>query len=58
MSRPKCCNDCIHLDSTWSEYSDITGYYCLLNIMFPTKKKKCKKQRFKKPVGKGDETLK
>lgn len=41
---PKCCRKCKHFDSEYSE-GYLMGYWCNLNIIFPTNKQSCKRQR-------------
>jgi hypothetical protein len=40
---PFCCRKCQHFELDGSEYNDETIAYCALNIVFPTKKRTCKK---------------
>ncbi len=44
---PDCCWDCKRLDELYSELSDTTYRFCLLNIAMPVKKRTCKKQLIK-----------
>jgi hypothetical protein len=41
---PICCRNCKLLDSDYSEWSDMTFWFCVKNLWFPTKKQTCKKQ--------------
>lgn len=42
---PSCCSGCLFLDWEWSEYTDITFYYCIKNIWWPWRKQTCKKRK-------------
>lgn len=41
---PKCCIGCLNLDSEWEEYKPPL-YYCIKNVIWPTRKQTCKKQK-------------
>lgn len=41
---PDCCWNCKHHDDDWNEFRGVTYHYCMLNIVFPTKKNTCKRQ--------------
>ena len=45
MELPECCKTCVFLEDMYMEYMDTTAWYCVLNVWWPTKKKKCKKRR-------------
>ena len=42
---PACCKVCYWFNYDWNEWTDTTAYYCELNLLFPTKKKTCKRQK-------------
>lgn len=48
-SIPAVCKNCEHLDSDYNEWSGTNGYWCYLNIRFPTKKQTCAKQKKVQP---------
>lgn len=43
---PDCCKKCQRLGTDFDEFRDISSYYCLINIKFPTKKQTCKKIKY------------
>jgi len=49
---PAICRNCCNLDWDWSEYTDMTGYYCRLCLVFPTKES-CKRHNQMKGMGNG-----
>lgn len=41
---PACCHDCNNLDAECCEHSDKPFWYCEINVLWPVKRKTCKKQ--------------
>lgn len=42
---PLCCLDCEYLELDYNEFTEEELAYCQLNLKFPIKKRKCKKQK-------------
>ncbi len=49
MEIPECCYECKNFENEYNEYSDTNYFYCVLNIIFPIKKKTCKKMKTNRP---------
>ena len=52
---PKCCLNCLHFDTDYSEWSDLWYHYCMRNIKLPIKKQSCKRQQERRPINRKKE---
>lgn len=42
---PKVCRGCRFIDSEWNERTDVSTYYCRLNVFLPWRKNTCKRRQ-------------